>query len=405
MTAYSTNNKYMIAKPAFSRASVRSRTSALIIAGAVMAMTACGEPAQPADVADAVSDVVALTNADVAEARIDTIAGGVMLSGPLEPASSVSLKAQVDGTISALNVDRGSPVRRGQLLLTIAAEGVREQAASTASAIAAAKAGVAVAEQRRDGALALFAKGAISEVDRRVAEAQYEAAVAELLAVQAAATGAEEMASRTRVISPIDGVISDRFVERGEPVSNGAHMLTVVDVRTLELAGQVGVDLASQLATGMSVEFTSESRPDRTYRGRVARIDPVADAGTRQVGVYVELPNADRQLVAGQFVTGRVLMGSPAAHVVVPAPALRMRDGKTVVAVVADGRVRLQNVTVATRDDARGLVGIASGIEAGAKVLIMPGAGLEDGTQVRIVNTTAPDDTGRPPIAPIGDKQ
>jgi RND family efflux transporter MFP subunit len=368
-------------------------------------VVACGGDSEPTeDAASTTPSVIALTPADIGEARLDTIAGGVLLSGALEPARRVELKAQIDGTVGSLLVDRGSTVRKGQLLLTINAEGIRDQAASSASAIAAAKAGVAVAEQRRDGSRALFAKGAISELDLRAAEAQYEAAVADLVAVQAGATSAQESASRTRITSPIDGAVSDRQVQVGEPVSNGGPLLTIVDVRTLELAGQVGVDIASQLKTGMSVEFTVESRPDQSYRGRVARIDPEADPGTRQVGVYVQLPNANRELTAGQYATGRVLLGTPSALVVVPNAAVRMRDGKSMVAVVADGQIRLQEVSIVTRDEARGLVGLSGGLEAGARILVMPGSGLDHGTQVRVVNTSTPNDSGRPPVAPVGEK-
>lgn len=219
-----------------SRRSSRRSSATLLALVMTLSLAACGADEAPAtDTTDTTaSAVVALAAADVGEARLDTIAGGVLLSGPLEPARRVMLKAQVDGTISSLLVDRGSPVREGQLLLTIAADGVREQAASTESAIAAAKAGVAVAEQRRDGARALYAKGAIAEVDLRAAEAQYEASRAELIAVQAGAASAREMASRTRVTSPISGTISDRRVQAGEPVQNGGLMLTVVDTRTLD---------------------------------------------------------------------------------------------------------------------------------------------------------------------------
>ena len=388
----------------FARASRRAlMRRALTLALLGVAVTACGESADEASASNTEpSSVVALTPADLTEARLDTIAGGVLMSGALEPVRRVQLTSQLDGTMASVLVDRGTQVRRGQLLATITADGVREQAASSASRIAAAKAGVAVAEQRRDGSRALFTKGAIAEVDLRAAEAQYEAAVAELEAVQAGAASAQEAASRTRITSPIDGIVSDRMIEPGEPVGNGAAMLTVVDIRTLELAGRVGVDVAAQLKAGMNVEFTVESRPDRTFRGTVARIDPVADAGTRQVGVYVQLPNAQRELTAGQYATGRVLLGAPSSLVVVPTVAVRERDGKTVVAVVAEGRIRMQEVTVATRDDARGLVGIAQGLSAGTRVLVMPGAGLEDGTQVRVVNTSTPNDSGRPSVAPMG---
>ncbi len=388
---------------AFLLTNQRSRVSTTLVL-LLPILAACGDSnAPPESATDTAERVVALMPADVAIARLDTIAGGVLVSGALEPMRRVVLTAQVDGTVASLLVDRGSRVRRGQLLLTITADGVREQAAGSDASIAAAKAGIAVAEHRRDGARSLYEAGAIAEVELRAAEAQYAAAVAELKAAEAGAAGAREMASRTRVTAPIDGAISDRQVQAGEPVSNGNPMVTVVDTRTLELAGRVGVDIASRLSPGMSVELTLGATPGETYRGVIARIDPEADAGTRQVGVYVQLPNRDGALIAGQYATGRVLLDAPRALVVVPSMAVRVQNGESTVSVVADGRVRVQKVEVAVRDEARAIVGLASGLEAGARVLAMPGAELEDGTAVRVITPATPNDRDRSAITPAED--
>ena len=374
------------------------RLASLGAAAMVVLLAACGGPDAAADTAPTDTPaVVSLMPADVDVARLDSLAGGITLSGTLEPARRVVLKAQLDGTIASLRVDRGSPVRRGELLASIDAAGVTQQGASMDAAIAAAKAGLTLAEQRRDGARVLFEKGAISRIDLRAAEAQYEAAAAELEGTAARAAGAREAADRTRLVAPMDGVIADRHVQEGEPVSNGNAMLTLVDPSTLELAGQVGVDVAGQLAVGQRVEFTLASRPDERFAGRIARIDPEADPSTRQVGVYVSLPNRTHRLIAGQFATGRILLETSRSLVVVPSAALRSRGDSTWVSTVVDGQVRAQPVRVLARDEARGLVGVSDGLDAGTRVLVMPGAGLEPGTAVRLVTGTTPNDSGRTP--------
>src|SRR5690606_16760352 len=73
-----------------------------------------------------------LTAADVTTATVRDVTTGIVLRGPLEPATTVTLTAQVAGTIGSMEVDRGSRVSRGQRLATINAEGVRSQAASAA---------------------------------------------------------------------------------------------------------------------------------------------------------------------------------------------------------------------------------------------------------------------------------
>jgi multidrug efflux pump subunit AcrA (membrane-fusion protein) len=118
----------------------------------------------------------------------------------------------------------------------------------------------------------------------------------------------------------------------------------------------------------------------------------------------VGLPNTVHRLIAGQFASGRIELGRARQMVVVPQAALRTDAGRDVVATVVDGQIRVQPVTVLARDDARGIVGLADGFAVGTRVLVMPGVGLPDGTPVRLVGTSAPNDSGRP-TAPTGEER
>src|SRR5689334_25392035 len=114
------------------------------------------------------------------------------------------------------------------------------------------------------------------------------------------------MADRATVRSPIAGFVSERVIEEGESVSMGDELFTVVRSDVLELSGSVPVDAASQIRAGQGVVFTLSAFPGREFKGTVARIEPVADPETRQVGVYLRLPNPGG-VIGGQFATGRVL--------------------------------------------------------------------------------------------------
>src|SRR5690606_23975999 len=114
-----------------------------------------------------------------------------------------------------------------------------------------------------------------------------EAAQAQLASAQAQATGATEQARRTTVTAPFAGEVSKRTVNLGEAVNPGGTMFTVVNSSILELAGQVPVDQAAQVREGMPVVFTLDAYPGREFSGTVARVSPVADPGTRQVGVVM----------------------------------------------------------------------------------------------------------------------
>ena len=329
----------------------------------------------------------------------------MVLTGSLEPAERVAVAAQVAGTAGPVRVDRGSRVSAGQLLTTIEAEGVRSQAAGAAANVEAARANAEVARRQRDASRALYEQGAISELEFRRAEAALEAANAQVALAQAQASGATEQAVRTRVTSPIAGVVSNRAVEPGEAVSVGDRLFEVVDSRTLELSGRIPVELAQRVSVNQPVTFTLDAYPGRTFEGRVSRMDPVADAQTRQVGIYVQLPNRNGDVIAGQFARGQVVGERQEGVVVVPIPAVRGSGSDAAVLVIENGVVVRRQVELGTRDDVQGVVVIKSGIQPGDQVLATPGATIVEGTRVSIQEPRGgiERDTGGRPSTTVGD--
>ena len=355
---------------------------------ALGALAACGD-SETAQGAVAEPQPVVLGAADVATARLASLQTGPTLTGSLQPADVVELKAQIAGTISDLRVDRGSSVREGQVLARIEAAGIRSQAAGARAAVAAAQANLAVARQQLEAARTLQAAGAMSEIDLRSAEAGYEAAEAQLAAARAQAASAGEAAGHATVRSPITGVVSARDIEEGESVSPGTELLTVVNSSRLELAGQVPVQQAAQVRVGQPVRFTLDAYPGRDFRGTVARMDPTADPSTRQVGIYVQMPNPGREIIGGQFARGRVL-GDTRETVVVPESAVRQEGQERYVFVIENGRIARRTVVVVGRDDATGEVGITSGVQAGEQVVSAAGATIAPGTAVTVAADAAP---------------
>ena len=334
---------------------------------------------------------VVLSTTDVATVGTTQLQGGVALTGSLEPYRVVQVKSQVPGVVAGLSVDRGSRVSQGQVLARIEAQGIQSQAGGAAAQVAGAQAALAQAQRQLESSRTLYEAGAMSEISYRAAETQVQAARAQVAAARAASAGASEQASRTRVVAPLSGSVSQRNVEAGEAVSVGAVLLTIVDSRALELRGQVPVDQAAAVRQGQPVEFELNAQPGRTYRGTVSRVDPVADPGTRQVGVTLSLPNPDGTLIGGLFATGRVLTGSTRDAIAVPTAAVRTSGTESFVWVIKNNKVERRVVTPGERDDARGMVSIAQGLSSGEQVVVAPGE-IEEGARVsvRAATNTAP---------------
>lgn len=360
-----------------------SRPGAGLLAVTALALAACGsEPAPP----PAVDHAVTLSPRDVATAERRVLGAGVVLTGSLNPYQEVEVRAQVPGVTGGLRVDRGQSVRKGQLLATIEAQGIRSQAASANAQIAGAESNLALARRRFESAEMLFKKQAVSELDFETARSQLEAAEAQLAATRAQAAGSRENAARTSIQAPLTGQVSRRHVSEGEAVQPGQTLFTLVNTAVLELAGQVPVDEAARLRVGMPVEFRLDAYPDREFRGSVARIDPTADPATRQIGVFVRLPNTNHALVGGLFATGRILTGSEREVVVVPVDAVRGAEGDRFVWKI-DGQALVRTpVTTGARDDASGVIEISAGLDRGDIVVVGPGE-LREGLRVTV---TAP---------------
>ncbi len=365
----------MISHPTFTHRSVRGTCSIIITALAAACSGSTADDAAPAQ-------AVLLSAADVIAARTADVGSTVLVSGALDPADVVRVRAQVAGTIRDLRVDRGSRVNRGQELARVEAQGVTSQAEGAKANVASADAALAVASQRLDAGKRLFAAGATSQIDLKSAEAGYNAALAQLAAARAMNASASEAAARTTIRSPLDGWVSERVVESGESVKSDDPVLTVVDPRMLELKGQVGAIDAARVHAGQAVTFTLDAMPTQTFRGTVARVDPVASAATRQVGVFVQLPNASGKIVAGQFAHGRIHTGAAARAVVVPVNAVRTSDASAYVLVVEGDVVHRRPVVTGARDEEAGVITITSGVKAGERVIVTAGVEMVDGTKV-----------------------
>jgi len=362
--------------PTYVRRSVRGVCTILFAA----AFAACGAP-KGKDAASAPPSVL-LSAADVVAATTADIGSTVVVSGALDPADVVRLRAQVAGTIRDLRVDRGTKVSRGQVLARVEAQGVTSQALGATANVASAEAGLAVARQRLDAGKRLFAAGATSQLDLKMAEAGYDAALAQVAAARAMNASAGEAAARTSIRSPLDGWVSERSVEDGESVKVEDPVMTVVDPRTLELKGQVGAVDAARVRAGQKVTFNLDAMPGQEFSGMVARVDPVANAATRQVGVFVRLPNATGRIVAGQFAHGQIHTGAAARAVVVPFTAVRAGEKESYVLVVAGNVARRRVVVPGARNDDTGMVAITSGLTAGERVIVTLGVEIADGTKI-----------------------
>jgi RND family efflux transporter MFP subunit len=160
-------------------------------------------------------------------------------------------------------------------------------------------------------------------------------------------------------------------------------MFTVIDPSSMRLEASVPSDALPALRIGDPVEFRMNAYPDRTFTGRVERINPSADPITRQVRIYAAIPNAGGRLVAGLFAEGRVATDSRSA-IVAPRNAIDERGVRPVAVRIENGKAERVEVELGLEDEATERVEIRRGLSAGDTVLLGAALGVTPGSQVRV---------------------
>lgn len=338
---------------------------------ALVLVSGCGGQERAAKAAAAQApQAVVLGASDMATAERTDLVTGVSVSGTLAPATDVRIGAPIADVVEQMLVKEGQRVRKGEVLMRFRTTAVRPIAVGAESRYRAAKADYTRMQN-------LLREGAVAERDLESAEAT-------MRETEAGWASAQKMLDEATVRSPISGTVAERFVQAGDMPGIGDPVLRVVDTRELEFEATVTAADVGQVRVGSPVVLDVTGYPHAAIEGRVARINAAADAATRQVKVYVAVPNHDGRMVGGLFASGQVVVKRVRQALAVPASSVRTEGGKSVVWIVADGKTAMREVTTGLRDEGRDLVEILSGIEPGMAVIAGPITGLQAGQPVQV---------------------
>lgn len=327
--------------------------------------------------------------ADLARVEAQPLARWLPVSGAVQPVRQATVKAKVSGDVRQVAVRDGEAVQAGQLLARIDTADLEARLAEKIGALESAKAQLALAEKTRATNLALLKQNFISQNAFDNSESSYSVSQGTVKSAEAQAQLARNALRDAVAISPLSGVVAKRHVQPGEKVAFDSPLITVVDLKDLELQAVVPAVDVPELAIGKSVELTIDGFGERRFTGHVERINPATEPGTRAILVFVGIPNADGALRGGMFATGRIALAASAPVATLPATAVRTEGGQTYVWLVEDGKLVRRNVIVGRRDDTAGRVEIKTALPAGAPVLGAKFDNLKDGAPA-IVKAPAP---------------
>ena len=188
----------------------------------------------------------------------------------------------------------------------------------------------------------------------------------------------------------MSGLVSQRYVQPGEKVSPDNRILSIVDLSRLEVEAQVPAGEAGSLRTGQRVTMRVEGISE-AFGGRVLRINPATQAGTRAIAVYIGLDRGDERLRAGLFAQGSLILETREGVIAVPPAAVRDAAGRRFVYLVEGEVIAEREVKLGLLDDGAraptgglGLVEVVSGLATGDRVIAINVGMLRPGAPVRV---------------------
>ena len=351
----------------------------LAVAGAVGGSVALRAAKRDAGTAKEVPAALQFVEGDVAYVERRPLDRWLPVSGTLQAVRQAVVKAKVAGDVEALTVREGEAVHAGQKLARIDSPDLAARLAERQGALESARAQLALAEKTRSMNLRLLADKFISQNAFDGTESTYDVARGNLKSAEAQVQVARNALADADVVAPLSGIVARRHVQTGEKVAVESPIVTIVDLTDLEVQALVPALDVPELVPGMPVELAVDGFGERRFAGRIERINPSTEPGTRAIIVYVALPNPDAALRSGMFATGRIALAASAPLPTLPAIAVRSEAGQSYVWTIERGRLTKRIVSTGRRDETSGRVEIRSTLAPDTPVLAARFDNLKDG--------------------------
>ena len=365
--------------------------AALVLVVGLWIATSHRGDAKPAAPAAATPPPVELASADVATVSMAELSRSLPISGSLSPLVQTTVKSKVAGEVLALNVREGQEVKQGEVLARIETRYLKATLDTQQATLDKARADLALAKLNRDNSEAMLKEHFISQNAYDSAASTYEADLATMKAAEAQVVLAQLAWDDAVVRAPISGTVVSRLAQPGERVDVDGSIVGLVDLSQMEFQALAPASEIPGVKVGQIAHFKVSGFGDRLFDGRVERINPMTEQGSRSITVYLSVPNPDGALKGGMFGQGNLLLDKGAPTPAIPAAAVRNESGLPYVLVLADGKISRRPVTLGLSSENLDSVEVRDGLKPGEQVLLAKLDNFKEGMTALLKNpATAP---------------
>jgi RND family efflux transporter MFP subunit len=353
----------------------------------------------------------------------DAVRRSVDVVGTLTAVDQVTVSSEADGTVRAILADLGDRVQAGQVLVRLDNERQQYTSQQQQAALARTLAQYGATDPqhlpepdntpdvRRASAELVQARSAFErakELLKRelVSQQTFDDAQAEMQSKQAgyevsmqnsrnlrasiqASEAAMKLADRqlrdTEIRAPFDGYVERRLINLGELVREQMPVMAIVRLDPLKVTAEIPERMAPWIDNGRPVEMHVDAYPTRTFTGKVTRISPAVNTGTRAFPFEAIVPNSDGVLKPGTFARVHVESGKVDEVLTLPFAALQYRYGVNRAFVVSGDRLEMRELQVGERLGDR--IEVTSGVKPGELVVVSDVETLNGGELVAVTTS------------------
>lgn len=310
----------------------------------------------------------------------------IKLPGDLIAWNETRIYAKVKSFVNVVRADRGSHVRKGDLLAVLEAPEIVAQLSREHAAVTEIQARYVASRASYSRLLKSSATiGAVSQNELDLAKAQMSADSANLLASQAAYEATRQLTQYLLVTAPYDGVISYRGISPGslvgpEDITKDKPLFSLEDASSLRLTVAIPEKYVDELIEGSNVSFTVDAFPHQAFHAVLKRKAGRIEQDVRSMMVEFDVPNRSGELKPGMYVDVAIPIQRRAGTFNIPSSALLNSTQGTFVIVVRDGKAAWIPVITGNLSDES--VEVFGDLQPGMKIVKKASEEIRDGEAV-----------------------
>jgi RND family efflux transporter MFP subunit len=315
-------------------------------------------------------------------------AGEIALPGNTQAFDDTPIYARTNGYLKKFFVDIGQHVTEGELMAVIETPEIDEQLQVAQADLKSAQADLSLADTTAQRYQNLLKSDSVSQQETDVAVSGAAAKRAAVDAAEANVRRLQQLQSFERIYAPFSCIVTARNTDIGDLIDAGSGSAQPKDLFRIAATGKLRVFVAGpeiyapDIHDGDTATLTLDEYPGQQFVGRIARNSNSIDMASRTLNVEVDVNNPDGKLLPGAYVFVHFKLPQQQAQLSVPANALLFRSEGLRVALVHNGRVHLQPVTIAKDNGAT--LQIGSGLNANDEIILDPADSIAEDQPVRV---------------------